>query len=270
MQLLPKQLDSFKAHAAIWTLKAAGVVDFVTGITNNPSESMNAVLRRLKNWKQVLLDVIMMSLYHLSMYYYREIERSLHQCGKWVVKDEFEHLKREPSLLPSFPRVFSPKDIVDNVSMDIREVQQTQDVSEDDGSDKDFLPGKGSSTQNGLAHLAIQEDRVTFVKRGNWMVLESDNVTPRTVRLFPKETCSCPSPKTCYHITACRIHVGLPYQVTGKSNLSEMHRRNRKTKERPSGRKRPRKDDFDKSRKIMTAKKQMKSILYTQMSRQHY
>ena len=239
-------IPAFKAHAAIWTLKAAGVADFVTGITNNPSESMNAVLRRLKNWKQVPLDVITVSLYHLSMYYYREIERSFHQCGKWVVKDEFEHLKREPSLLPFFPKVYSPKEIVDKVALDIREVQLLQSVPEECESDADdFLPGKELNTQNGLAHSAIQDNRVKLVKSGAWVVIESDGVTPRAVTLFPKETCSCPSPMTCYHITACRLMVGLTPQLSGKCNLTEMRRRNRQTKERPSGRKRPRKDDFE-------------------------
>lgn len=238
-------IPSFKAHAAIWKLKAAGVADFVKGITNNPSESMNAVLRRLKNWKQVRLDVITISLYQLSIYYYREIERSFHQCGKWVVKDEFDHLKREPSLLPSFPRVYSPKEIVDKVSIDLKE-GQTLSLKEEPGSDdEDFMLEKKHNTQNGLAYSAIRENRVKLVENGAWVVIESDGVTPRAVTLFPKETCSCPSPKTCFHITACRLMVGLPSEVVGKPNLAEMHRNNRKSaKERPSGRKRPRKYDF--------------------------
>ena len=41
----------FKAHLGIWTLRAAGIVKPENGITNNSSESMNAVLHRLKQWK---------------------------------------------------------------------------------------------------------------------------------------------------------------------------------------------------------------------------
>ena len=44
-------IPGFKAHSAIWTLRAAGIVNPENGITNNPSESMNAVLQKIKNSK---------------------------------------------------------------------------------------------------------------------------------------------------------------------------------------------------------------------------
>jgi len=50
-----------------------GISDPESGLTNNPSESMNAVRHRLQQWKQVPLDVIYVSLFHLSCYYQREI-----------------------------------------------------------------------------------------------------------------------------------------------------------------------------------------------------
>ena len=77
-------------------------------------------------------------------------------------------------------------------------------------------------------------------------MLEVDGVTPRAVRLFPKETCSCISTITCFHITACRMMVGLPPSLKGKINATELHRRKcRAVNKRPAGRKRPRKEDFD-------------------------
>ena len=85
-------LPQFKAHASIWVLKAAGVQNPDLGITNNPSESMNAVLHALQNWKQVPLDMVCLSLYHLSNYYHREIQKATHQLGNWNLKDEYFHL----------------------------------------------------------------------------------------------------------------------------------------------------------------------------------
>ena len=111
-------IPSFKLHASIWVLKAAGIPNPENGITNNPSESMNAVLHRLQQWKQVPLDVIAISLYHLSTFYYREIERSIHQCGHFKIKDQFDYLKREPSLMPRLQVAIDPKEIVDKVLLD--------------------------------------------------------------------------------------------------------------------------------------------------------
>ena len=85
-------IPAFKIHSSIWVLKSAGVLNSHKGVTNNPSESMNAVLHSLQNWKQVPLDVICTSLYHLCTYYHREIERGIHNCGSWELCEEFSSL----------------------------------------------------------------------------------------------------------------------------------------------------------------------------------
>ena len=105
-------IPMFKLHAAIWILKSAGISNPNEGVTNNCSESMNAVLHRLQQWKHVPLDIIAVSLYCLSVFYYRETERSVHQCGCWDVKEEYDHCKRDPSLMPQLEAVPDPQQIV--------------------------------------------------------------------------------------------------------------------------------------------------------------
>ena len=76
-------------------------------------------------------------------------------------------------------------------------------------------------------------------------MIGTDRVSHSAVRLFPKESCSCPSTTTCYHITACHLMVGLPPSKTGQGNLAEMQKKKRRKKERPSGRKQPRRNDTE-------------------------
>ena len=102
----------FKAHSSIWVLERAGIANPNKGITNNPSESFNSVLHSLKQWKQVPLDVACVSLFHLTTYYQREVERGLHQCGSMRLKEEYIFYQREPSLMPHMAPVIEPKDIV--------------------------------------------------------------------------------------------------------------------------------------------------------------
>ena len=101
-------------------------------------------------------------------------------------------------------------------------------------------------TQLSLAQLAIKEGRVKLAENGYgaWIVMGNDGVTPCAVKLFPKETCSCPSSKSCYYIMAYRMMIGLLPNDSAKANLAETFRRNRKTQERSSGRKKPHKRDF--------------------------
>lgn len=227
----------FKAHAAIWILKAAGIPNPNAGITNNPSESMNAVFHRLQHWKQVPLDTIAVSMYHLCTFYHREIERGIHQGGTFQVKDEFDHLKRDPSLTPCLPVAIDPKKIVDHARSNIS-------LEPSESKPLDSPPPTTSNNQVGLAHIAINERRVKIVEDGAWVVMETDGITPCAVRLFPKETCTCPSTKTCYHITACRLMIGLPLNEVGKCNVAELRRNHSKMNEKPAGRKKPRKNDF--------------------------
>ena len=246
-------LPAFKAHSAIWTLRAVGVVNPENGITNNPSESMNAVLHRLKQWKNVPLDTIASSLYHLSVFHHREIERSIHQCGRWNVKDEFDHFKREPSLMPFLETVMDPEDIVEKASADIMSESLLQTTSPEN---KSF---DNATSQSSLACLAVENNRVRLVSRGAWIVFDPDGITHHAVQLLPKEICSCPSPKTCYHINACRIMVGL--QPTENGNLSELQRKDRKTKERPAGRKAPRRHDFNQPEESTVAMQDLDNII---------
>ena len=95
-------IPTFKEHSSVWKLRELGVPNAENGLTNNPSESMNAVLHSLQQWKQVPLDVVCVSLFHLSCYYQREITRAHHLCGTWNLKEEISYLQRDASLIPDY------------------------------------------------------------------------------------------------------------------------------------------------------------------------
>ena len=86
-----------------------GISNSENGITNNPAELMNAVLHNFQGWKQVPLDVICISLFHLSCYYQRESIRGYHLCDSWQFKDAFTYMQRDPSLIPFLPKGIDPK-----------------------------------------------------------------------------------------------------------------------------------------------------------------
>jgi len=61
------------------------------------------------------------------------------------------------------------------------------------------------------------------------------------VRLFPRESSSCPARTSCYHISAARLAVGLSDSGT-RSPLNLTRRNKRRRAVKTSGRKRPRAD----------------------------
>jgi len=70
--------------------------------------------------------------------------------------------------------------------------------------------------------------------------------TSHAVKLFPKESCSCPSTSRCYHIIAARISIGLQCDDYKKNiNLTQLRKNTRSRVEKKSGRKAPRPADYD-------------------------
>lgn len=58
-------------------LEEAGIYSAVSGVTNNQSEAINSVLKRLQNRREAPIDMVVLSLYHLQTFYYNEAQRGL-------------------------------------------------------------------------------------------------------------------------------------------------------------------------------------------------
>ena len=67
------------------------------------------------------------------------------------------------------------------------------------------------------------------------------------VRLFPEASCTCPaSEPSCYHILAARMSIGMEDKGSRhRVNFTLLRRNARSKKDKTSGRKRPRVDDYD-------------------------
>lgn len=172
----------------------------------------------MQQWKQVLLDVITVSLYYLSSYYQCEITRSIHRCGIWQLKGEYDSLLRESSTMPCLPLVWDPNNIVEKVSASHSCDEQiiATVLPQSTGSSITTSPPVTNDTHLGLANNAISSNRLKPFGDETWIVMEADGVTPRSVKLHPKPSCSCVATRICFHITACRMMAGLPLEYSGE------------------------------------------------------
>lgn len=77
-------------------------------------------------------------------------------------------------------------------------------------------------------------------------VVEGSNGNKYSVQLYPKETCSCPSLATCYHILAVQMSIGVE-DLSEKRiyNLTQLRKNSRKRPNKNAGRKQPRPCDTD-------------------------
>ena len=94
--------------------------------------------------------------------------------------------------------------------------------------------------------MLIKSKKIAHNSEKGVFTVDGTSGNPHAVRLFPKETCTCPSTSQCYHILAVRMSVGLCDSIHHpKINLTKLRRNTRSRREKKSGRKAPRPHDYD-------------------------
>ena len=81
----------------LWILAPLKLYTVHSGITNNASESMNNVIKRLIDWKEVPVDVAVLSFFDLQNYYWNECLRRLCSTGNYRLKSQFISCRRPSS-----------------------------------------------------------------------------------------------------------------------------------------------------------------------------
>ena len=229
-----------------WVLEKEGVYSPFSGVLTNQSESFNMVLKSLQQWKEVPVDCIVLSFYLLQSFFMNEITRGLTSQGNYHLHHQFLPLMEEAEVAePAFICV-RPDEIVSR----IRDGDMTSQSHSPQPQEKVVSePQKPPSalTQLERARLILQLGKISFDPKLHLFNVLGSGDRPYVVRLFPRESCSCPSSGTCYHILAVKISIGSETNLMKHRtvNLNMLRKRTRARKDKTSGRKRPRKTDTD-------------------------
>ena len=234
-----------------WILEKEGVYIPFCGVVNNQSEGFNTVLKNLQEWKEVLVDCIVLSLHLLQSFYMNEFKRGLTGQGNYHLHERFISLiDLENSANPQYVCIH-PADIINRIRSKDERISMTDynEVSQPTEAEiqPEIFQSPSHFTQLERARIIIQSGRISFdPKLHLFNVLGSDD-RPYVVKLFPEEFCSCPFNGLCYHIIAVKISIGNDKNVSPiqKLNLTMFRKRNRNHSDESSGRKRPRKKDAD-------------------------
>ena len=113
--------------------------------------------------------------------------------------------------------------------------------------EKKIKPPYKPCSQHHEAICVIKENRITPVPEKNaFIVTSTDGKREHLTKVYPTEYCTCAAIKTCYHIIAAKMSLGIPpISKPEPVNLSMVSKRNRKANDRKSGRKKPRPDDVE-------------------------
>ena len=93
-----------------------------------------------------------------------------------------------------------------------------------------------------LSRSVIENGHISLISRLRVFTIVGTAGNAHAVRLFPKESCTCPSTGLCYHIMAAKLSIVL--QNPPRVNLTQLLRNTRSKKDKTSGRKKPRHGDY--------------------------
>ena len=180
--------------------------------------------------------------------------------GDLQLRKKFKYLKRDPADVNLSP-VLHPNKIIELIKGKASENQNqfentnaTAEKLSDSKQQSEVLPEHNNTTneastassQQALARKVLHDKGITLVPEMGGFMVRGSNSTLYAVKLFPKESCQCPSTGRCYHILAARKSINLPDDNKNKIyNLSQLRKRSRSKTDKKSGRKKPRIGDLD-------------------------
>ena len=93
----------------------------------------------------------------------------------------------------------------------------------------------------------IDGGKISHNEKLQAFTVEGTGGNVHAVRLFPTASCTCPATgSSCYHILAAKISIGIEdTKPLHKVNLTMLRKNSRSRKDKTSGRKKPRVDDYD-------------------------
>lgn len=86
--------------------------DIHSGITNNPAESVNNIIKSIQKRRQLPVDMINLTLFFLQQYIFTEMQCGRAVFGNYRLKPEFAHAKIDASEIRVSKLKGSPDEIL--------------------------------------------------------------------------------------------------------------------------------------------------------------
>ena len=206
--------------------------------TNNISESLNAMIKRQTEFKELPKDTLALALHQLQLEKLSNFKRSYGASGDYTPKSEFAKSYSQIEL-PAYAHISQEKFI--NIFRGIKD-----DINNQERPDI-------SNTNRTLAEICLDEGLVTVESKSRTFIVRAPYTNKRYDLYFDEDTnkldCSCPSTTvTCYHKLAVLKLMAIDGKPKRKPEyrLSELQMKQRQAEGiGRSGRRRPRPKDED-------------------------
>ena len=188
-------------------------------------------MHSLLKWKEVPIDVLLLAIYCLPLYFLKEIKHGKAGIGSYALRAEQRSYSITVQEIPDLT-VCSLENII------IIESIKNKTLSTEPIDGKMDIP---LSREEEI----IKSGKLVFSPQlGTFTVMGFSDLA-RMVRLYATEYCSCVVKTTSYHKIAVKKRIGLAIETRCKIKPTELKRKRKPKGEGKSGRKRPRANDYE-------------------------
>ncbi|KAK3108798.1 hypothetical protein FSP39_015983 [Pinctada imbricata] len=149
-------------YSGRWLIeKFNNLYDPYSGVTNNPSESINSVLKRMTGWQELPVDSMMLSLYFLQNFYQAEIQRGRAGIGNYRLKARYREAKLDKDELHIPNKIIAPDRIIEYVksaSADNLVPKANQQVTAKDSANDEESAGEATGAEHNVTVKDLVND----------------------------------------------------------------------------------------------------------------
>ena len=257
--------ETIAKYAGRWILEEIDLYNPYSGITNNCSESVNAKLKRLTDWKEKEVDNIVLYLYYMQSNDIAELMKSFCGVGEMTLLKKYRYALKDPETIILPKRVCHPDKMIEMIKGELQliDTEGPNLLTQDNESAEKAIGVEGNGfnghekpqnsslskqklSQKSLAQETLRDHGITLVPEMKCFVVKGSHDNKYAVTLFPKETCNCPSTSRCRHILSAMMAIGMePGPDKKPINLTQLRKNSRARKDKKAGTKRGRKGDVD-------------------------
>ena len=140
-----------------------GMFDPYSGITNNLLESMNVVLKRENDWKELPVDLLALGFYYIQNFENYEILRGRSGMGNYHLKAELKRAFIPPSDLILPKRVVCPDEVIEYLKNE-KPLHQVEKLIPDTPSDNKQEIVEQTPVNTEIASVNIKDDKTVIKK----------------------------------------------------------------------------------------------------------
>ena len=200
--------ESVETRLGRWQLDRYKLFSSHTGVLRAMSPDLQLVIKHLQELKEVSLDIILPSLYHVQNFLYVMLQKGFCGTGQFILSHQFQFLSRamDEMMLPS--KIYEPASIVN-----IFRVRGITLFSESTDSIED------ESAALMQAERIVEMGNITHSTPLQAFLVKSTSGSLHGVQLFPRESCSCSINQRCAHIMAVMLSLGMPLSCDKRGSI---------------------------------------------------